>query len=303
MIVVTLLAYGCPVQAIVAAYGLDERTVRSWLLKAGKQCQQVHDHLIGECQLDLQQVQADEIKVKTQQGTIWMAMAIMVATRLWLGGEISAKRDKSLLEALVDQIRKVARCRPLLLAVDGLPGYVDAFRKAFRSPLQLGQTGRPRLISWADIHIVQVIKRRTTEGLTIERRIAQGNETAIEQLLTQSQSGGVINTAFIERLNATFRQCLSALTRRTRTLARHAATLHAGMFLVGTVYNFCSYHTSLPMKLWITPRQHRWVHRTPAMASGLTDHLWSVAELLTFKVPPPAFVPPKRRGRKPKCPV
>lgn len=303
IIVVSLLAHGCPVQAIVAAYGLDERTVRSWLLKAGKQCQQVHEYLIGESQLDLQPVQADEIKVKTQQGTIWMAMAMMVATRLWLGGEISVKRDKWLLEALVDQIRKVALCRPLQLAVDGLPGYVDAFRKAFRSPLRLGQTGRPRLIAWAEIHIVQVIKRRTPEGLTIERRIVQGSQTAIEQLLQQSQSGGVINTAFIERLNATFRQQLSALSRRTRTLARHDDTLHAGMFLAGTGYNFCLFHASLRMKLWITPRQSRWVHRTPAMASGLTDHLWSVTELLSFKVPPAAFVPPKRRGRKPKCPV
>lgn len=303
IIVVALLAYGCPVQAIVAAYGLDERTVRAWLLKAGKQSQQVHEHLVSESQWDLGQVQADEIKVKTQQGTIWMAIAMMVVTRLWLGGEISAKRDKSLLEALVDQLRKVALCRPLLLAVDGLPGYVAAFRKASRSPLQLGQTGRPRLIAWADIHIVQVIKRRTAEGLTIERRIVQGSESAIEHLLQQSQSGGVINTAFIERLNATFRQRLSALTHRTRALARQDDTLHAGMFLVGTVYNFCSFHTSLRLKLWITSHQHRWIQRTPAMASGLTDHLWSVAELMAFKIPTTPFVPPKRRGRKPKCPI
>ena len=72
VLVITLLAHGCPVQAIVAAFGLDERTVRSWYLKAGDHCQQVHEQIVGTGQLDLGQVQADEIKVKTQQGTVWM---------------------------------------------------------------------------------------------------------------------------------------------------------------------------------------------------------------------------------------
>ncbi|MEO0566073.1 MAG: hypothetical protein AAF125_28455, partial [Chloroflexota bacterium] len=56
--------------------------------------------------------------------------------------------------------------------------------------------------------------------------------------------GGVINTAFIERLNATFRQSLAPLARRTRYPARQPDTLQAGMFLVGTVYNLCTYHQS-----------------------------------------------------------
>jgi len=94
VMVVTLLAFGCPVQAIVMALGLDERTVRSWQLKAGQQCQSVHEQVVGKSQLDLGQVQADEIKVKTQKGTIWMALAMMVSTRLWLGGVVSAQRDK-----------------------------------------------------------------------------------------------------------------------------------------------------------------------------------------------------------------
>ena len=186
------------------------------------------------------------------------------------------------------------------MAVDGLPGYVDVFRKAFRTPLRLGERGRPRLIAWADLHIVQVIKRRTANGLTVERRIAQGHPDAVADLLQRSQGAGVINTAFIERLNATFRQLLSPLARRTRTLARQTDTLQAGMFLVGTVYNLCTDHQSLRLKLWIGPSGYRWVQRTPAMAAGLTQHRWSVGEVLWFKVPPSPFVPPKRRGPKPK---
>lgn len=172
--VVTLLSHGCPVQAVVAAYGLDERSVRSWLLKAGASCERVHDHLLGKHPHELGQVQADEIKVKTQRGAIWMAMAIVMVTRLWVGGQISPTRDKVLLAALVGRIRNMVLCRPLLLAVDGLPGYVDVLRKAFRTLLPSGKLGRPRLIAWANIHIVQVINSHTADGLTVERRIVQG---------------------------------------------------------------------------------------------------------------------------------
>ena len=66
--VLSLLAYGCPLQAIVAAFGLDERTIKHWWQKAGQHCQAVHEDVIGRSQLDLQQVQADEIKVKIQGG-------------------------------------------------------------------------------------------------------------------------------------------------------------------------------------------------------------------------------------------
>jgi transposase-like protein len=70
VIVVTLLAHGCPLQAIVAAFGLDPRTVANWQEQVGEQCRQVHEHIIKQSQLDLGQVQADEIKVKIQQGTV-----------------------------------------------------------------------------------------------------------------------------------------------------------------------------------------------------------------------------------------
>jgi transposase-like protein len=85
LLVVALMAYGCPLQAIVKAMHLDERTVLKWWQLAGQQCEKLHGHLVGNSQLDLQQVQDDEIKVKTQRGWLWMALAIMVPTRLWLG--------------------------------------------------------------------------------------------------------------------------------------------------------------------------------------------------------------------------
>jgi len=300
VIVVTLLAHGCPVQAIVAAFGLDERTVREWLIRSGQHCQQVHEHFMHTTDLDLGQVQADEIKVKKQRGAAWMALAVMVSTRLWLGGEVGVNRDKSLIRGLAEQVRQWALCRPILLAIDGFAAYVKAFQQAFRSPYNGGKGGRPRLYVWEEVAIVQVIKRRMQDTLTIERRIAQGCVGLVERLIAATQNAGGINTAFIERLNATFRQRLACLVRRGRALARQVETLEAGMYLVGCVYNFCTHHQSLRIPLWITERRIHWVQRTPAVAAGLTDHRWSVRELLMFKLPIAPFVPPKRRGRPPK---
>lgn len=299
MWVIVLLAYGCPIQAIVKAFGLDERTVCNWHRRAGQHCQQVHEHLVANSPQDLQHVQADEIKVKTQKGTIWMALAIWVPTRLWMGGVVSPKRDLDLIQALADQVQKMALCRPLLLAVDGLSSYVSAFRDAFRSkfPRQEGETGRCKMVSWPDIAIVQVVKQRVAGVLNVERRIVQGAKDLVERLIQTTQGQGVINTAFIERLNATFRQRIHALTRRTRTLAQRAETLVAGMYLVGCFYNFCDFHHSLRLKLSVGSFGHHWVQRTPAIAAGLTDHQWTPTELFSFKVPLPRWEIPKQRGR------
>lgn len=302
MWVIILLAYGCPVQAIVKAFELDERTVRDWHGRAGKHCKKVHEHMVESSQQDLQQVQADEIKVKTQKGNYWMALAMAVSTRLWLGGMVSRKRDLGLIQTLADKVRAIALCRPLLLAVDGLSSYVTAFRLAFRSKLPRwgGEKGRCKLVSWPDIVIVQVVKQRAEGILTIDRRIVQGSKEMVQRLIYATQKRkGVINTAYIERLNATFRQRLNNLARRTRTLARRSETLVAGMYIVGCFYNFCDFHHSLRLKLSVGSFSYRWVQRTPAIATKLTDHRWTPDELFAFKVPPPHWQPPVQRGRPP----
>jgi len=99
--VIILLAYGCPVQAVVAAFQLDERTVWRWLRQSGKHCETVHEQLVSNGYLELGQIQADELKVKTYLGTIWLGIVMHVKTRLWLGGSVDKQRGKALLKRVL----------------------------------------------------------------------------------------------------------------------------------------------------------------------------------------------------------
>jgi transposase-like protein len=262
--VVTLVSHGCPVPAIEAAYGFQAQTVREWVEAAGTHAEAVHHAEVMQPR-DLQQVQADEIHVKTQAGVLWMAMAMMVSTRLWLGGAVSAHRDRDLIGRLVAIVAACARWGPLLFVSDGLSTYIDVVRKAFRTR-QSGTGGRPRLVGWPDLVIAQVVKQYAGRAVTgTIHRLIHGSVRMFLTLLWSTPGCQVLNTAFIERLNGTFRSRLAALGRRTRCAARRAATVTRGMYLVGTVYNFCSVHSSL------TRADGR--RQTPAMAAGITDHI------------------------------
>ena len=233
------------------------------------------------------------MRVKMVKGIQWMAMALLVGPQLWLGGVLSERRDKALIRALAAQVRACLTHAPVLVAFDGLSTYIKAFQRVFRDPVRTGQRGRPQLAPWPDVVLVQVVKRYVKGRVgEVHQRIVQGEPRLLARLLWESQGGIVINTAFIERLNASFRQNLTWLTRRTRTLAHRTDTLTCAMYLFGSIYNFCRYHDMLTLPDDLS--------RTPAMAAGLTDHRWTVLELLTFKVPPPAYVPPNKRGCKRK---
>src|SRR3954471_6962599 len=123
-IVITLLCHGCPVQAIVAAFGLDERTVADWRDRAGRHGQRLHEHVVLRGQVELGHVQADELYAKAVGRRLWMAMAMAVPSRLWLGGVVSACRDLALIMAVVAMVRCAARSMAFLVCVDGLASYV-----------------------------------------------------------------------------------------------------------------------------------------------------------------------------------
>ena len=101
-----------------------------------------------------------------------------------------------------------------------------------------------------------------------------------------------LNTAFVERINLTLRHALAALSRRSWATAQLTGELLAHLEWWRAYYHFCRPHLSLRLKAEVPlvrrcqPTRRRSVARTPAMAAGLTDHIWSVQELLAFPVGP-----------------
>jgi transposase-like protein len=272
LVVLNLLAYGCPRRAIVATFGLDERTVAEWQEKAGRHARQVQETVVCQGQIDVGQVQADQLYTKTQAGPVWIATAMTVFSRLWLWGAIGWQRDEALIAPVIEQVRAAAqRGQAILFAVDGFKAYVPCILKVFRDPLQTGKPGRPRLVVWEELHIVQVVKQRVGRRLiSITRRLAHGSLVQAEAIMQATQVElGRINTAYSERLNATLRTWLPALVRRTRTPSGARAQLEAALFWTGCVYNFCHVHATLA--------------GTPAMAADLTDHVWSIDELIRYR--------------------
>jgi transposase-like protein/IS1 family transposase len=297
VLVVTLLCYGCPIQAIVHAFGLDERTIAAWRDRAGVHGQKVHQAIIEQGHLDLMHVQADEIRVKGYQMIAWMGLAMMVSTRLWIAGVVQPSRDRSLADRLLQQVRRCAVCwRPLLILTDGWNAYPNSIRRAFRQKVKLSSgAGRACLQVWPELHIGTVIKHTKKKRVVeITRRMAHGLLSQAEHLLQKSQGGTVLNTAFIERLNGTFRERLASLTRRSRHAAHRLKALETGMYLIGCTYNFCFPHHEL------SKTKHVGSPCTPAMAAGLTDHIWSLCELLRYRIAPPPWTEPKKRGRPDK---
>ena len=297
--VITLLAYGCPLQAIVAAFGIDERTVASWQQRAGEHCQQVHQHLVQQPR-DPDLIGTDEIRVKYQGGIAWLAMAMAVPTRLWLAGVVSVRRNGALIRRLLQQVCQCALYRPLLLCVDGLAAYVSTIKQVFRISIFTGKRGRPRLRLWHHLCIVQVIKQHSQKQprrvIGVVRRIVCGTAQQVETLIKQTQHTTTAHVSYIERLNGTFRARISVLVRRGRGLARRCQTLERAMYLMGGVYNFCTPHQSLRLVLYLPNNRRRWVKRTPAMAAGITEQVWTVEQLLCYQVPLPSWQPPQRRG-------
>jgi hypothetical protein len=151
---------------------------------------------------------------------------------------------------------------------DGFGGWAQAVHKEFRDPVRTGKRGRPRLQRWPELSLVQVVKHKDGRRLiSITQRLLFGSWDAAQQIVFATQTQlGTFNTAYVERLNASLRTWIPALTRRSRTPARTLSHLEAALFWTGCVYNFCRFHDTLD--------------GTPAMAADLAEEVWSVRLLL-----------------------
>jgi hypothetical protein len=258
----------------VFAFGIDERTVASWQLKAGDHAMRVQYQFVCRKTIQLAQVQADEVWVKLQGQTAWICTAFCVFPRLFIWGAVSLNRDKHLVLQVISKVRQASGrvIQPILVAVDGFAAYPKVVKKLFATK-DRSKRGRPRIIPWPKLNIVQVVKRYNGKRLShIERRLAYGDWSTVGRLLVQTQTQvGRVNTAYIERFNATLRARLPSLARRTRNLARTVKRLEMELFWSGVVYNFCTVHSTLDV--------------TPAMAAGITTETWSIRRLLLMRTP------------------
>ncbi len=232
----------------------------------------VQEQVVCQGQVDLGQVQADELYTKTQAGPVWIATAMTVFSRLWLWGAISWERDAALIEPVIEQVRAAAQPgQPILFAVDGFKAYVTTHPEGVSRPAAYGQAR-----ATAADGLGGPAHRASREAA---RRAAAGQHHAAagawqpgagrgDDAATQVELGR-INTAYIERLNATLRTWMPALVRRTRTPSGARERLEAALFWTGCVYNFCHVHATLA--------------GTPAMAADLTDHVWSIDELIRYR--------------------
>lgn len=144
--VATLLAYDCLVQAIVAAFALDERTVADWQRRAGRQGKRLHTHMV-----QVGQVQADELRVRIVGGVVWLAMVLSVPSRRWLGGTVSATWDRALIRVMHRRVRQSGLVIAVLLCIDGPISSPRQALQLFRQPVRAG--GRPSLVLLAGVLI------------------------------------------------------------------------------------------------------------------------------------------------------
>ena len=136
--------------------------------------------------------------------------------------------------------------------------------------------------------VVQTLRRRRL--VMVKHRVIFGTKAAVEQVL--AACGWQINTAFVERLNLSLRQRVAAMRRRSATPCKSDNGLDQQLTLFQVYHNFVLPHASLRQVLAepVPTNGHGsakvWRPCTPAMAAGLTDHVWSLREVLLYRVPP-----------------
>jgi len=216
------------------------------------------------------------------EGEAWVGVAFAREYRLMLSFWI-AGQEPEVAEPLIAQTEERLQegTWPVWVS-DGMDAYGDALKKRHcilkRFP-RTGKRGRPRRPKWVacpKLRYGQVVKERD------ERRHVIG-------VFKQSRYGKVplyrITTVFIERHNLTLRQENRRLTRKTLGFSKKADGLWDQMFLHKGYFNFVRPHRGLKLPVpHDKPRQQKWTRRTPALAAGLTDHVWSLKEFMSKKI-------------------
>ncbi len=224
-------------------------------------------------------------------GDYWIWRALSVPSRLRLTSYLSQERSEAAATTFIQYLRASSDGQAPFFTSDKLPAYVAAlvanYSVAEPPPVKRGR-GRPRQepkrIIDEQLRYAQVDKRR--EGgrvVEVHRRIIFGTAQEIAAIITADGCGSSVNTAYVERNNLTMRQNVGRLVRKTLSFSKSEYYLQRHIELEDAIYNFVKPHLSLRQRLRGNKHKGRkWEERTPAMAAGLTDHIWTIEELLEY---------------------
>jgi IS1 family transposase len=306
------VAEGLGIRAVARVFAVDPNTVLHWLTAVADQAAAFSRHFLHDVQGT--QVQLDELfavlsAVKAEEGSEqeagtrqsrsphWVWVALDPVTKLLLAFEVG-ERTLALAQRLVHQVVQVLApdCVPLFLT-DGFKEYVKAVLTHYGHWVSrprgwaTGPRPKPRWMPVPQLQYAQVVKQtRRRRLVAVSSRVVFGSLARIKQVL--ATHGWRINTAFIERANLSIRQHVAAVGRRVTTLCKGEVGLCQQLALYHLYYNFCLPHASLRLPLPHpaptngTGSAKRWRPCTPAMAAGLTDHVWTLHEVVLFRVPP-----------------
>jgi len=306
------LAAGLGIRAVARVFEVDPNTGLQWLIEVADHAAAfsqyfLHDLRVTQVQLDelfalLSAVKAGEVSEteaiqRLARSPQWVWAAIDPVSKVLLALD-SGDRTLAMAQRLVHQVVQVLApdCVPLFLT-DGFKEYATALLSHFGQWVQpprrqaQGPAPKPRWMPRPQLLYAQVVKTvRRRRLVDVQHRVVFGSLEAVNHIL--APLGWHINTAFVERINLSIRQHVAAVGRRVSTLCKGEDGLRQQLALYHVYYNFCLPHASLrqplpqPVPTNGTGSAKVWRPCTPAMAAGLTDHVWSLREVLLFRVPP-----------------
>src|SRR5712691_2840587 len=305
-------AEGLGLRAVARVFEVDPNTVLPWLVDVAEHTAAfsryfLHDVRVTQVQLDelfalLSAVKTGEVSeaealTRLSRSPHWVWAAIDPVTKLLLTIAVG-DRTLAMAQRVVHQVVQVLApgCVPLVLT-DGFTAYTTALLTHYGQWVQparqraQGLEPKPRWMPLPQLRYAQVIKTvRRRRLVRVRHRVVFGTLEAVQQVL--AACGWQINTAFIERVNLSIRQHVAAVGRRVSTLCKGEDGVRQQLALYHMYYNFCLPHTALRQPMPLPEPTHgtgsakRWQPQTPAMAAGLTDHVWTLREVLRFRVPP-----------------
>lgn len=278
-------AEGVDVSVLVRYTGYDEATIARWLRRAGEHSRQLHEWLFRDLVVPL--VQMDELyaRVKGVEGGRWLWLALDPISKALPALHLGTRKAADGYALVHDlKLRLSAECVPAV-TTDGLRTYFSALTAHF------GSWVRPkgaRARQWqVDERLAygQLVKRREKHQVNwTVRRMCWGQQADLYRQLEAYGFSPTIQTAFIERVNLSLRQGVSLLTRKTWSLPQTETQLLLHVEWWRAYYHFVRPHETLAEPLPGYKRKRR--PKTPAMALGLTDEPWTVAQILRMPLPP-----------------